>query len=126
MFGKLKELLRSGLEKLLKPAAKKAAIKLVQLEGDRLQTQVKLALLNQGPDAIDRLFDSWQLRLITGLNFVKFLPGWMRDAAVKIVNEEGDKLQKKAKDAALKGGPEALDLAFDTAQNLIIERINAL
>lgn len=126
MFGRMKELLRSAFLKLLKPAAKKAVIKLVQSEGDRLQRQAREALLHQGPDAIDKLFDAWQLRLIAGLNFIKFLPSFMRDAALNIIQEEGDKLQERAKEAALSGGAGALDLAFDSAQNLITERINAL
>ena len=100
--------------------------KLVQSEGDRLQREVKLALLEKGPDAIDSLFDSWQLRLVNGINFIKFAPAWLREAAIKIVQEEGDKLQARAKDAALKGGPEALDLAFDAAQGVILERISSL
>jgi hypothetical protein len=126
MFGRLKELLRSGFTKLLKPVATKAATKLVQSEGDRLQREVKQALIQQGPDAIDRLFDAWQMRLISGLNFIKFMPAWLREGAIKVVQEEGDKLQRRAKDAAISGGPEALDLAFDTAQRVIIERINGL
>ena len=126
MFGRLKELARSGFLKLLKPLAKKGVIQLVQREGDKLQNNVGAALVHQGPEAVDKLFDSWQARILSGLNTLQFLPDWIRHHALRIVQDEGDKMQQRVKDAALNGGPRAVDLVFDHSQRLIIERINAL
>ena len=126
MFGKLKDYLNAGFLKLLRPIARKGVIKLVQVEGDKLQAKVNLAIAQQGPDAVDKLFDSWQGKLLAGINTLKFLPEFMRHGAVVIIQDEGDKLQAMVKDAALKSGPIGVDAAFDFSQNAIIERVNAL
>lgn len=48
---------------LLKAALKKKALKVVQVEGDKLQEKVKKALLEKGPAAVDAVFDEHQEKL---------------------------------------------------------------
>ena len=120
LFGKLNP------ARLLRAAAKKILVKAVQVEGDRMQKKLKDELDRKGPAAVDSLFDGWQARLITAVNSAKFVPPGLRDAAVAIIQREGDRLQERISQLLRDRGGEGIDLAFDTAQQAIIERIEAL
>lgn len=52
--------------------------------------------------------------------------GLIKPALVKIIQEEGDKLQQRVKDAVANEGPQAIDKVFDNFQKTIIEKINSI
>lgn len=120
------------LEKMLKPLAKSLARHVVTQEGDRLQAEAKAALLKSGPNALDGVFDKSQDRIIAGLrraHTTKPILSAINPILARIedmVQEHGDALQEKVKKEVSGKGPDALDVVFDRAQELLIARINAL
>lgn len=111
---------------LLTKLGKSLAIKVVQKEGDRLQREVKAAVLSKGIIKFDDLFDAWQNRLLGWVTDCRFLPNALKSKAKRIIKDEGDKLQARVHSAAEAGGPDAIDKAFDTAQEAIIKRISEI
>ena len=111
---------------IAKPFVKRQVIALVQKEGDILQAKVLYLYDKEGPAGVDRAFDGTQLKLISLLHDIKFLPEAMRKSAIDVIQDEGDKLQAVAKKAASEGGHYAIEKAFDTAQEAVIARIEAL
>lgn len=111
---------------VVKPFLKRQVIAVVQKEGDILQTRVLFLYDREGPAGVDRAFDGAQLKLIGLLHNIRFLPDWLRKAAIAIIQDEGDKLQAATKKAAATGGHLAIEKAFDAAQEAIIYRIEAL
>ena len=118
--------LASKLKDFLKPIGLRIAVKIVQREGDNLQAQVKEAVAKKCEDQVDQKIDAWQERLIKSIAGVGFLPEGIKEKAERIVQECGDKLQAKLQIAICNGGPGAIDAAFDSVQEHLIERIQAL
>lgn len=116
---------RLPVARYLRPLWQGLLVQLVQQEGDRLQVQVQAAVREHGPAAVDRLVDGWQERMHRGVALLP-LPAWVRDPLRRLIQEHGDILQERLKDAMRNGGPPAVDVAFDTAQAAFIERIRAL
>lgn len=120
------------LLKLFKPVLKAGAKRLVQSEGDKLQESVKDAAKGRGLLGIDAAFDASQLRVIAGVNRLRPKHKWLLwlnpflDKLAGVVQEHGDALQEKVKQAFIAEGPAAIDRAFDGAQALLIARIEAL
>jgi len=111
---------------LVKPLVKGQVIKLVQKEGDILQEKALYLYDREGPAGVDRAFDGTQLRLIATLQDIRFLPDALRKTVIRIIQDEGDKLQVRVKKIAEKGGHNAIEKAFDAAQEAIIAKIESL
>ena|SRR3990167_11057760 len=111
---------------ILKPIGKGIAVTVIQHEGDVLQSSIRMAVSLRGPKAIDIEIDKWQDRLISGLQKIKFLPLTWKDGAAKIIQQHGDELQDKLKQALSTGGLAALDLVFDTSQAVLIQKLDTL
>jgi hypothetical protein len=64
--------------------------------------------------------------LVKALNPIAALKRTLKDAAKKVVTEEGDQLQARLKEALAKEGPGAIDKVLDGAQAALLSRIEAL
>lgn len=104
---------------------KPVLVKLVQSEGDYLQSRARTLVSSGCVHLLDDEFDKWQERMLRGLDKLP-MPTRAKQKARRIVVEEGDKLQEKVKSAACSNSPILVDSAFDGFQALIIKRIEAL
>lgn len=111
---------------LAKPFLKRQVQSIVQKQGDILQARVLAVYDKEGPAGVDRAFDGFQFKTIALFHDVRFLPDWMRKSIIQMVQDYGDGLQVKVKKAAATGGHYAIEKAFDSAQEALITRIEAL
>lgn len=109
----------------LKPIWKSLLRDIIQEEGDALQARVKAAVAVEGPAAIDRNIDSWQAALKRRLEALP-LPIGMERKILDTIQVQGDGLQAALKNAVAVGGPAGVDVAFDAAQEALLERIGLL
>jgi hypothetical protein len=114
------------LEKMLKPLGKALAVRMITSEGDKLQASLSAAVLAKGPKAIDDVVDRFQAKMLGAVEGLSFLPGGMKSAIGKAVQEYGDKIQAKAASALASGGISAMNNAIDLLQEELIERVKAL
>lgn len=124
MMNRLKNSALFGL--FLKPLIKMVLLRLIRKEGDLLQEKVKSAIARKTPFFIDKAFDEMQDTATHLLKKSNFIPDKMAYAAVKIISEQGDSLQEKIKEGMAKDNLLIVDMAFDSAQKALEEKINAL
>ena len=110
----------------VKPLGKAAMVAIVQREGDTLQVRLKTAIALRGAEAIDKMIDEWQARLVSGINAIRLLPASIKGEAARVIQTHGDWLQDSLHKAVADGGPVAIDKTFDISQDVLIQRIQAL
>lgn len=109
----------------IKPLWKGLLAELVQEEGDALQKRLKVLVSQEGHSAIDHLIDDWQGRLKRRIEPLP-LPLGIERRLLDAIQVQGDNLQGALTAAVVKGGPGAVDAAFDAAQEALRGHIAAL
>ena len=109
----------------IKPMWKGLLAELVQEEGDALQGRLRSIVAQKGLGAIDHLIDDWQGRLKRRIEPLP-LPLGVERRLLDAIQVQGDNLQKALTTAVVKGGPGAVDAAFDAAQEALRGHIAAL
>lgn len=107
---------------LIKPAIKVGLIMVVKEQGPLLLAQLKEAIKKDGLDGLDRVIDRGQTRLTA----LSFLPASLDEKVDKAIMEYGDALQSTIRSAVSNGGLDAVDATFDTVQDELIAKIQAL
>ena len=108
----------------IKPLWKQALKDLLQKEGDQCQVLLRSAVAAEGPGAIERVIDGWLGAVKRGLERLP-LPGWAKEWAIDFLGRHGSELKAKLI-AVAERGPDAIDVAFDAAQAVLISRVDAL
>ena len=108
---------------------KSLAIYEIEVEGDRLQNELRERIAKEGPSAIDRTIDAAQRRIRVAIETKG--PTWVFLAPVReklsaAIQAWGDALQANIKKEVAAYGPTAVDLAFDKAQAVLISQIEKL
>ena len=109
----------------IRPLWQGLLLDVVREEGDALQVRVKAAVAVEGPAAIDRLVDNWQAAIKRRLEALP-LPLGIERRLLDAVQGQGDAFRAALRRALANGGPGAVDVAFDAAQEALAARIAAL
>jgi len=108
---------------------KRAAVAAITAEGPVIKQKIKDAVAADGPGAIDRSVGAAEGRITAAVE--GWGPKWswlqpIRDQVAAEVKTHGDALAQNLDKQIAAQGPSAIDGVFDSAQAILIARINAL
>lgn len=117
---------RAFIVRQLKPFAKSALRKALSSECAKLRLSLSERVRREGPVAVDKLFDPLQARLLAALNSARLIPPSIRERAAEAIQEDGDKLQARARLLVRDYGEKGVGMALAEIEELLLARIEAL
>lgn len=110
---------------LVKPFVKPLLVRLVEEEGECLQILMVKAIEDDGPEVIGAVINRWKTCLGTRIADAKWVPNFVKVAAIREVNEHAGQLEAHLK-AKVSGGTSTVYTVLEIAHQVLLARVRAL